>query len=76
MVVGRLRPGHRCRTGTGSSSLPAQARTSPVRRSSTSCTTAGYTASSAAGVMATTHPLFIRTGRNRYRVLTSLERPP
>ena len=36
---------------------------------------AGYTASSAAGLMVTTHLLFIRTGRNRYRLLTSLERP-
>ncbi len=37
---------------------------------------AGYTASSAAGLMTATHPLFIRTGRNRYRVLTAPEHQP
>ena len=39
-------------------------------------TAAGYTASSASGVIATTHPLFTRTGRNRYRVLTVPECQP
>ena len=36
-------------------------------------TAAGYTASSADGLMSSTHPLFVHVGRNRYRVLTSPE---
>ncbi len=32
-------------------------------------TAAGYTDTSAAGLIATTHPLFTRTGPNRYRIL-------
>ena len=34
-------------------------------------TAAGYTASSADGLMSSTHPLFVHVDRNRYRVLTS-----
>ena len=37
-------------------------------------TVAGYTASSADGLMTSTHPLFTRTSRNQYRVLTTPNR--
>lgn len=36
-------------------------------------TTAGYTHSSATGVLTTTYPLFTRTGPNRYRVLEAVD---
>lgn len=36
-------------------------------------TTAGYTHSSATGVLTTTYPLFTRTGPNRYRVLEAAD---
>ena len=39
-------------------------------------TKAGYTASSAGGVMTATQPLFIRTGRNQYRILIAPEWQP